>query len=199
MDCRNKRAIVRAERIKANGGSHTKEEWEALLARSPTCAVCGRNWPEVPPRPDSRYKNTWTKGHKIPIFHGGSDAISNIQAECYECNFKKNAGKLKTSKDHVVARDQDRFSRAFCFVLKSGKEIYPVKMKCRETGKIAFRISPGGTGGNTKKASEEVDETTMMHKVLLDGYAVRCSSLDGEVNGLYKAGHRSVREVRRSA
>ena len=98
-----------------------------------------------------------------------------------------------------MARDQDRFSRAFCFVLKSGKEIYPVQMKRRETGNIAFRVSPGGTGGNTVKASEEVDETTMIRKVLLDGYAVRCSSFDGKVHGLYKAGHRSVREVRRLA
>lgn len=95
-----------------------------------------------------------------------------------------------------MAKDQDRFSRAFCFVLETGKEIYPVKMKRRETGNIAFRISLGGKGGNTVIASEEVDESTMIRKVLEDGYAVRCSSLDGEVNGLYKHGHRSVREVR---
>lgn len=99
MDCRNKRAIVRTERIKKNGGSHTKQEWDALLFNSPTCAECGREWLQVPPRPDPRYKSTWTKGHKIPIYHGGSNEISNIQAECYECNFKKNAGKLKASKD----------------------------------------------------------------------------------------------------
>jgi hypothetical protein len=97
-----------------------------------------------------------------------------------------------------MPKDQDRFSRAFCFVLKTGKEIYPVKMKRRETGNISFRISAGGKGGNTVEASEEVDEATMIHKVLNDGFAVRCSSLDGEVNGLYKHGHRSVLEVRRT-
>lgn len=95
MDCRNERAKVRQSRIKTNGGSHTPKEWADLLARSPTCAVCGRAWHEVPPRPDTRYRNTWTKGHKNPIYHGGSDEISNIQAECYECNFRKNAGSLK--------------------------------------------------------------------------------------------------------
>jgi 5-methylcytosine-specific restriction endonuclease McrA len=93
------RAIVRTGRIKANGGTHTKQEWVALLSKSPTCAVCGREWIQVPPRPDPRYKNSWTKGHKTPIYHGGSDNISNIQAECYECNFKKNAGKLKVPND----------------------------------------------------------------------------------------------------
>ncbi|WP_432746220.1 HNH endonuclease [Methylobacter sp. G7] len=97
MDCRNMRAVARAERIKKNGGSHTKHEWETLLSKSPACAVCGREWAQVALRPDPRYKNTWTKGHKTPIYHGGSDDILNIQAECYECNFKKNAGKLKVS------------------------------------------------------------------------------------------------------
>ncbi|MCK1624658.1 HNH endonuclease [Bradyrhizobium sp. 160] len=33
--------------------------------------------------------------HKLPVYHGGTDEISNIQAECYECNFGKNAGALK--------------------------------------------------------------------------------------------------------
>ncbi|NVO29372.1 HNH endonuclease [Donghicola sp. C2-DW-16] len=95
MDCRNERAKRRAERIKANGGSHTKKEWETLLAASPRCAECKREWAEVPPRPDSRYRHVWTKGHTIPVYHGGTDDIGNIQAECYECNFRKNAGKLK--------------------------------------------------------------------------------------------------------
>lgn len=199
MDCRNKRATVRLARIKANGGSHTKKEWEALLSATSACAECGRKWSEVPYRPDSRYKNTWTKGHKVPIFHGGSDAIPNIQAECYECNFKKNAGKLTKLKGNDVSVVQERFSRAFCFVLESGKEIYPVKMKRRETGHVAFRVSLGGAGGNTLKAGEEVDEPTMIRKVLNEGFAVRCSSLDGEVKGLYKAGYRSVLEVRRLA
>lgn len=91
MDCRNERARIRQQRIKANGGSHKKSEWEALLASSPRCAECGRAWDEVPARPDGRYHHTWTKGHKLPVLHGGSDDIGNIQAECYQCNFRKNA------------------------------------------------------------------------------------------------------------
>lgn len=96
MDCRNERAKLRNRRIKENGGTHTNKQWEDLLAKSPTCAVCGREWSEIPTRPDSRYKHVWTKGHKEPVYHGGGNDISNIQAECYQCNFKKNAGKLKT-------------------------------------------------------------------------------------------------------
>lgn len=94
MDCRNERGRKRKARIKENGGSHTNAEWKALLDNSPRCAVCNRAWEEIPKRPDKRYKYTWTKGHIKPIYHGGSDDISNIQAECYQCNFKKNAGKL---------------------------------------------------------------------------------------------------------
>jgi hypothetical protein len=211
MDCRNQRAKVRAERVKKNGGSHTSAEWESLLAKSPTCAACRRPWSEIPTRPDPRYKHTWTKGHKIPIYHGGSDNISNIQAECYECNFKKNAGALGTKPiatensvstpktENTMATSQERISRKFSFVLNNGTEVFPVQMKRRDTGSIAFRVSPGGAGGNTLEASEEVDEETMVRKVFNEGYAVRCKSLDGNTNGLYKHGHRSVREVRRNA
>jgi 5-methylcytosine-specific restriction endonuclease McrA len=95
MDCRNRRARLRQERIKQNGNAHTDQEWMQLLDRSPTCAVCGRAWSEFPPRLDARYKNVWTKGHIVPVLHGGPDSTDNIQAACYQCNFRKNAGKLK--------------------------------------------------------------------------------------------------------
>lgn len=95
MDCRNARGKVRNSRLAANGGRHTAAEWKALLAASPACAVCKRYWSDIPLRPDPRYKTVWTKGHKIAVYHGGTDDIGNIQAECYECNFGKNAGPLK--------------------------------------------------------------------------------------------------------
>jgi hypothetical protein len=96
-----------------------------------------------------------------------------------------------------MANDQDRFSHAFRFVLNNGTEVFPVRMKNRSTGLIAYRISRGGTGGNTLEAGEEVDEVTMINKVLNLDFAVRCASLDGSIRGLYKIGQRSVREVRR--
>jgi len=94
MDCRNSRAKVRKDRERANGGTHSHAEWLALLAASDRCAECDRRWSEVPRRPDPRYKTVWTKGHKVPVLLGGSSDISNLQAECYQCNFKKNAGPL---------------------------------------------------------------------------------------------------------
>jgi hypothetical protein len=125
MDCRNGRAKVRTERIKSNGGSHMRVQWQSLLALSPTCAACGRLWSDIPARPDPRYKYTLTKGHKVPYFHGGSDDIENFQAECYECNFKKTARVLgakftaaaKHSPAHKIgstmATSPDKISRIF--------------------------------------------------------------------------------------
>jgi hypothetical protein len=90
------------------------------------------------------------------------------------------------------------FSRAFSFILVNGVEIFPIQMKRRGSEVLAFRISPGGKDGNTTRMSEEVDEATMIYKVLTLGYAVRCASLDRQTRGLYKAKERSVRLVRRS-
>lgn len=98
MDCRNDRAKHRMVRLKKNGGTHTRLEWDNLLSASPFCVECKRPWSDIPPRADPRYKFVWTKGHKIPIYHGGTDDIGNIQAECYKCNFEKNAGKLGSRK-----------------------------------------------------------------------------------------------------
>jgi HNH endonuclease len=91
MDCRNARAVVRNERMLKNGGTHTAREWELLLATSPNCAECDRPWSQIQPRPDPRYRHVWTKGHKISVRDGGTGDVANLQAECYECNFRKNA------------------------------------------------------------------------------------------------------------
>lgn len=96
-----------------------------------------------------------------------------------------------------MAAQQDRFSRAFSFVLNDGTEMFPVQMKRRDNGVLAYRVSRGGTGGNTIESGEEVDEATMIRKVFDHGYSVRCASLDGRTRGLYMQGKRSVREVRR--
>jgi len=93
-----------------------------------------------------------------------------------------------------MAVDQILLSRAFSFILKTGVEVFPVKMKRQATGRVAFRISPGR---NTVKDSEEVDEKEMIEKVLCRRYAVRCTSLDGSVKGLYIEGGNSVRELKK--
>lgn len=90
----------------------------------------------------------------------------------------------------------ERISRRFSFILKDGTELFPIRIKRRANGRVSFRVSPGGTGGNTLAVGREVDEETMVALVLRNGFSVRCASLDGETLGLYKAAGRSVREVR---
>lgn len=90
----------------------------------------------------------------------------------------------------------DLFSRRFSFVLKTGEELFPVRMKNRQTGLVAFRVSKGGTGGNTKESGIEVeDENEMVRYVLELGYGVRASTLDKKKSGLYKPDGRSVAQV----
>lgn len=93
----------------------------------------------------------------------------------------------------------DKFSSAFSFVLNNGIEVFPTRMKRKTTGRSLFRISRGGAGGNLLENCEEVDEQTMVQKVLDLGFAVRCVSRDGETKGLYKKDQRAVREIRLAA
>jgi hypothetical protein len=58
-------------------GTHTREEWNNLLARSNGCAICGR------------FNVRLVKDHIRPIMRGGCDCIHNIQPLCERCNSSK--------------------------------------------------------------------------------------------------------------
>lgn len=69
---------MREWKIKRNGGSHTKEEWEALCeAHENRCVCCRKSGVKL------------TRDHIIPVSRGGSDNISNIQPLCVSCNSRK--------------------------------------------------------------------------------------------------------------
>ncbi len=98
--------------------------------------------------------------------------------------------KTKASGDE----EHERYSRHFCFVLQSGAVLYPVRMRNRDTGRFAFRLSKGG---NTKDLGIEVENEDRMTELALEQeYAIRMRSLDGRTTGLYRPNGRSVREVR---
>lgn len=73
----------RRARLKGCSEHHTAEEWEALKAATHnTCLWCGRQEPEI----------SLTKDHVVPVDHGGSNAITNLQPLCKSCNSKKHTG-----------------------------------------------------------------------------------------------------------
>lgn len=80
-NARNRRLYkTRMDRIKTNGGSHTKQQWEHLKAAyNYTCNICGKSEPEI----------KLTKDHIISIKNGGTNDIGNIQPLCRTCNSRK--------------------------------------------------------------------------------------------------------------
>lgn len=79
---------------------------------------------------------------------------------------------------------------------KEGDVLYPVRMKNKDTGRVAFRLSKAG---NTKADSIEVmDEQEMILKVTQQGYKVRARTerptSQGGRTGLYALGERAIRE-----
>lgn len=69
---------IRYAKLKKNGGSHTKQEWENLkLKYNNRCLGC-------------KQVTQLTKDHIIPIALGGTDNIDNIQPLCRYCNSIKN-------------------------------------------------------------------------------------------------------------
>lgn len=89
MDCRNARAKLRNRRIEENGGRHTDQEWRALVAEHSVCPDCGRRWEEIPLPTVAKWRSVITKGHIIPVTKGGTNDITNIKPQCYQCNIRQ--------------------------------------------------------------------------------------------------------------
>lgn len=78
-----------------------------------------------------------------------------------------------------------RITSPLTLVMKDGSRFRPTQMRNRVTGLASFRVALPGTGNNTMKACEQVDETTMIQKVVNMGYSVRCVEVGGDRFGLY--------------
>lgn len=80
LESKQRSQAIRAGRMTAAGaiGTHTHEEWLALIAEfRGHCVKCGFA------------ANKLTRDHIIPISKGGSDAITNLQPMCRGCNCGK--------------------------------------------------------------------------------------------------------------
>lgn len=85
-----------------------------------------------------------------------------------------------------MATELNRCSDRFSFVLADGTEVFPVQVNCQDNAAPHYRISCGRRGAHVLISSEDVSEYTMWHKVVYQGYAVRCKSEDGAVCGMYR-------------
>ena len=73
-------ANVRRERMRTarRKGKHTQDQWHALVAHCGNrCVICGATGRSL------------ERDHILPICHGGSDSIRNIQPVCSSCNSRK--------------------------------------------------------------------------------------------------------------
>ncbi|MDP2787084.1 MAG: hypothetical protein Q8O79_03285 [Pseudomonadota bacterium] len=92
--------------------------------------------------------------------------------------------------------NNDRVCQRVRFTLHDGTELFPIRMKNRQSGKVAYRLSEGGLEGNkSDKAIEVEDEDEMITLVCSEEKSVRLSSADNKRQGLYRKGGRSVRTV----
>jgi hypothetical protein len=68
--------LRRNRKKRGSGGSHTREQWQALKAFYDfTCLRCARREPEI----------RLTRDHIKPLSRKGTDFIDNIQPLCEEC------------------------------------------------------------------------------------------------------------------
>ena len=110
--CRQVRSEIRYDRMKRNGGYHTKKQWEELKLQHTRCPMCQIRWSQIPRRYNSRYRRTViTKDHIISIALGGTDHISNIRPLCYRCNFSKGAkNTLRFADDHPLYKLSEKLT-----------------------------------------------------------------------------------------
>ncbi|WP_420009113.1 hypothetical protein [Xanthomonas sacchari] len=89
----------------------------------------------------------------------------------------------------------ERIDKRFWFEHRSGIRLYPYRLKCRDTGCVAFRVARPGTGANQNANQIQLEDVEEVFRhVFALGYSVRMSALDPRVNGLYsKDGYSIVR------
>lgn len=76
-------------------GTHTPDEWLALLGIFGACVKCGA-------ANESLVGGKCVKDHIVPIYQGGSDAIDNIQPLCRNCNSAKGAETIDYRGSRVI-------------------------------------------------------------------------------------------------
>ncbi len=80
-------------------------------------------------------------------------------------------------------KQDDPISRRFWFDHESGTRLYPCRIRDRGNKTATFRVVPRGTGNNSELQLQ--DEEELYERVIMQGWAVRMSSLDHSQTGLF--------------
>ncbi|MDO6642102.1 hypothetical protein Q4557_19300 [Shewanella sp. 5_MG-2023] len=124
------------------------------------------------------------------LAESGHQEATNITSNP-QSNVAEHAKPINESREAKMS--SELFFHKFYLLHKDGHKLYPVRVKNLETGKHTFRVSEGGKGGNTKDASLEISNANQLSDYVLNkGFAIRASTLDKSVKGLYKVGQRSI-------
>ena len=80
----------RTLKIRGTIGNHTIEEWNKLKREyNNKCAICGIEEEKLISLWNRKGFDRLTRDHIIPLAHGGTNYIQNIQPLCISCNARK--------------------------------------------------------------------------------------------------------------
>lgn len=86
------------------------------------------------------------------------------------------------------------------FIHADGTRVYPVAIRNRATGRVAFNLARPGTNSHHREAAIEiVDEAEVVRQVLLNGMKARCQGLNGEHKGQFSPSGRNIVRVEQLA
>lgn len=189
-------------------GSFIAERWHSL-GKTPDSVFKELEWSErrfdylngitgAPQKIDPRDCNDLARSLDVSVTWFTTQVMRNLFPEQMALLLKESSkALLPRAADQDLPGDlANRICQRVRFTLHDGTQMFPVRMKNRTTAKIAYRLSEGGVGGNTKEQGIEVDnEGEMIQKVCHGDMAVRLISADGKRQGLYRKSGRTIRCV----
>lgn len=113
-------------------GTHTKDEWSALVSTcGDRCVRCGTLGPVV-------------RDHIVPVYQGGSDGLDNLQPLCASCNSSKGPESVDhRPRDWRANVERTLSERSTVVELPTTHDPRTIKPKVKTKGAVAASPLPG--------------------------------------------------------